>query len=214
MTITLKQARPLCTKSEIELVEWSTPRRIKELDASRLRQKLARARKLRDKFRDLGDSQKRQIRGKESRASRGGPAQDNRNTRLKQELFEETAERFEAALTKREAAAGSGAGKKVSKKTGSGKGEGDGQKLSKKTGKKVAKKVGTKVGKKKAAKKKGAKRALAQQEMRQTNASMVGMSNEIRSKTKGMAFDRSGAKAHQGHVASRGRRRQAKRDSR
>jgi len=134
MTITMKQARPLCTKSELELVEWSTPKRIKDLDASRLRQKLSRARKLRDKFRDLGDSQKRQIRGKEGRAAKGGPAQDNRNTRLKQQLFAETIERFEKALDKAEAKSAKAATKKTTKKT------------KKKTGKKVAKKVSKKTG--------------------------------------------------------------------
>lgn len=258
MTITLRQARPLCTKSELELVQWSTPKRITELDTTRLRQKLARARKLRDKFRDLGDSQKRQIRGKEARASKGGPAQDNRNTRLKQQLFEETVERFEKALAKVEAG-GSGASKKttkkkvskkaakkVTKKAGkkkvSKKSSGSGasesvtakKKVTKKAGKKAAKKT-ARASKKKVMKrassllgseapspmvtltpdkKRAIKKALASKETRRTNTSVIAVSEDLRPKLKAQELDQTGAVHHHGHVSSRTRRNQAKRDSR
>ena len=140
MAISLRQARQYLSSSEAELVHWSTSKRVEGLPPARLRQKLDRARKLRDKYRGLAERQRREARRKQDpRGQR--PAEGNKATAMKQQLFGETAERFEKALeaagtplkqrpkkTERKAA------KKVSKKTGVSK---------KASSKKVSKKVGT-----------------------------------------------------------------------
>jgi len=167
--IPIRQAKSLCSASEYELVHWSTRKRVEDLTPARLVAKRDRARKLRDKFRDLANQQKREIRGK-SDARRSRPATDNRNTRIKEQLFAETVQRFEAALAEKSAmaaadlnsagnAAGPRAGKRTSKKIG--------KKVAKKVGKKVAKKAGKKTETKvdqnvaKASKKSGTRKPAA-----------------------------------------------------
>jgi len=107
MGITLQRAKGLCRGDEFEVVLASTLKRVEGLSAARLREKRVLARKLRDKYRGLADKQKRQMRGKES-----GRAADNKNTLAKAQLFQETLERYEAALAKAE----SGGTKSASKK--------------------------------------------------------------------------------------------------
>ncbi|TVQ63977.1 MAG: hypothetical protein EA378_00345 [Phycisphaerales bacterium] len=242
MAVTVQQARRYCTTSEIELIAMSTPRQVGELTPARLRQKLARARKLRDKFRDLGDRQKREMRGKgEPRGQRG--AQSNEATRLKQQVFAETVERFEAALVKAEAKqerAASSKQKAVAKKTS--KKKAAGKKLSKKaTKKKVAKKAGKKrVGKnqggatltKKASRKKAVRRKVgkagvrkkARKKISKKAASLMAVASEsarlsvVPDESRALrvenAINRGGKRRMDAHVSSRGRRQQAARDNR
>ncbi|MBX3323599.1 MAG: hypothetical protein KF757_11475 [Phycisphaeraceae bacterium] len=103
MTITIARAKAICSKPELGLVHWSTRQRVKDLTPSRLAQKLALARKLRDKYRDLVNQQTREQRGKSTR-TRTRPVGDNKNTHLKLQLFQETLDRFEAALKTKTAA--------------------------------------------------------------------------------------------------------------
>jgi hypothetical protein len=99
MSISRSMAARLCTKPELELVEASFPPDVKQLTAGRLRQKVERTRRLRDKYRDLSKRQRSESRGKaEPRRSR--PAQDNANTERKATLFEETLNRFEKQLAR------------------------------------------------------------------------------------------------------------------
>ncbi|HSJ25013.1 MAG TPA: hypothetical protein VK929_10115 [Longimicrobiales bacterium] len=154
MAISPSSAERLCTGPELELVKASAASNARKLSPARLRQKIERARKLRDKYRSLARQQRGEARGKrQARSSR--PAKGNENTQRKAQLFDETLERFlkaRAAVEKSAAAAGAkktGAKKTGPKKTGA-----------KKTG---AKKTGAKktAAKKTAAKKTAAKKTAA-----------------------------------------------------
>lgn len=97
MSISLREAKRLCTAKEFELVEMSTGGRATELSPAELKRSIARARKLRNKYRDLAERQHREAVGKQGpRGAR--PSQSNDRTLLKQQLFEETQARFEAQL--------------------------------------------------------------------------------------------------------------------
>jgi hypothetical protein len=99
MSISRSIAARLCTKPELELVEASFPPDIKQLTPGRLRQKVERTRRIRDKYRDLSKRQRSESRGKaEPRRSR--PAQGNANTERKATLFDETLNRFEKQLAR------------------------------------------------------------------------------------------------------------------
>jgi hypothetical protein len=119
MTLSRSSAARLCTAQELELVEASHPSRAKQLSPARLRQKVSRSRKLRDKYRDLAKRQRLEARGKrDPRSAR--PARGHENTDRKVRLFQETIERFETALkyaSKREAQA-TGERKPAAKKAG------------------------------------------------------------------------------------------------
>jgi hypothetical protein len=91
-------ARKLTTKDEAEFLEGLQPGRIESVTPARLRQKLSRARRLRDKYQDLARRQSGQARGK--RAPTGSrPATSNQNTLRKVELFEWAIERIESQLS-------------------------------------------------------------------------------------------------------------------
>jgi hypothetical protein len=90
-------AQRLCTSREYELVQASFPQNVKRLTPSMLKRKVERARALRDKYRDLSRRQRLEERGKRD-GQRSRPAAGNANTEKKAELFQETIDRFEAAL--------------------------------------------------------------------------------------------------------------------
>jgi hypothetical protein len=159
MTIPRNTAQRLCTAAEFELVEASYPASAKQLSPARLRQKVQRARKLRDKYRDLAKRQRLEMRGKREASSRR-PAQGHENTDRKAELFQEVLDRFETQLSRTGDGDGpAGAGRAGAKKAGAEK-AGAKKAGAKKAG---AKKAGAKkAGAKKAgAKKAGAKKAGA-----------------------------------------------------
>ncbi|CAN5759845.1 hypothetical protein BH23GEM6_BH23GEM6_24940 [soil metagenome] len=95
MPITRSEAKDICTKPEYELVESSFSPPAKAFSPARLRSKIARARKLQDKYRDLARKQNRET--KEADPSRGTA---NTRTEQKAKLFDETRERFEAQLAR------------------------------------------------------------------------------------------------------------------
>ncbi len=95
MPILMRQARELCNKSEFDLYFASRPREITALAPARLKSKIARARRLRDKFRGLAKGQARR-----SKAAKAGE-----RTKRKAQLFDEVLQRFQARLAKLEAAA-------------------------------------------------------------------------------------------------------------
>lgn len=145
MAYTLKDAKPLCTKPEFELVTMAHKADLVALGPARLRQKITRVRKLRDKFRDESARQRREARGKaDPRGTRA--AQGNERTVKKAEIFADVLTRFEAAF---EASRTKAPAKKVTKKTT----KKAAKKVSKKTSKKTAKKATTKKAAKKTAKK-------------------------------------------------------------
>lgn len=96
MAFTLAQAKTLCNASELKLVSASTRNEIGKLSAARLRQKIALARKQRDKWRDQAKSQRRATQEKQ----RGRQTSDNARSAKKAELFADVLQRFETQLAK------------------------------------------------------------------------------------------------------------------
>lgn len=87
MKLSRDAVRRLLTKDETEFVEGLAPGRIEDVTPARLRQKLGRARRLRDKYRDLARRQAGEMRGKaEPRSSRA--ARSNANTLRKVQVFD------------------------------------------------------------------------------------------------------------------------------
>lgn len=97
MAISKSNAKSLCTQREWEHLSQSWNPELSQVTPGRLRQKVQRARTLRDKFRDLARQQSGEARGKrEPRSTR--PAQGNQNTKRKAQIFDEALERFQARL--------------------------------------------------------------------------------------------------------------------
>jgi hypothetical protein len=96
MAISTQKAKALCTATEFQLVQASTPQRAKSLTPSQLKQKIDRARKLRDKYRDLAKKQRGEARGKR-KPTGTRPAKGNERTVEKAQLFQETLGRFQEA---------------------------------------------------------------------------------------------------------------------
>lgn len=97
MPITTREARQLSTTAEWTLVESSLPAFIKALSPARLKAKIARARKLRDKYVGLAKRQHR----KAQPARRGTPGEAlNARTARKMELFAQVLARFEERLAR------------------------------------------------------------------------------------------------------------------
>ncbi len=94
MAISRNEAQELCTSPEYEFVLSSFTPKIREYSLARLKQKVERSRRLRDKYRDLAQRQHLEGRGKRPPARRR-PARGNLRTQRKATLFRETLERFE-----------------------------------------------------------------------------------------------------------------------
>jgi hypothetical protein len=109
MAITRSAAQRLCTQPEFELFEASMPANARQLTPGRLRQKVERARRLRDKYRDLAKRQRLEARGKRA-PQRARPAAGNENTVRKAELFDEVLQRFQRQLERATATAPAAAG--------------------------------------------------------------------------------------------------------
>ncbi len=93
------EAKAICTAAEYALIREAAPPQIGAHSPSKLRGFVSRARRLRDKYRDLANRQRREARGKS--APRGAnPAGRNENTLKKVKLFEQTLARFETKLKK------------------------------------------------------------------------------------------------------------------
>ena len=108
MAINMSQAKALCTASELQLVEASRRDELKKLTAAQLRQKVTRARKLRDKWRDQAEKQRRQTQEQQQARAMA----KNERTRKKAELFAEVLRRFEEQLGKAENTTATGAASK------------------------------------------------------------------------------------------------------
>ena len=93
MTITRKEAREVATADELELVEESFSPAVRAYDSNDLKKRITRARRARDKYRDL--AQRQGVASK--RRGRGGSG-DNARTEFKARLFRETLERLEKRL--------------------------------------------------------------------------------------------------------------------
>jgi len=116
MAISASKVRSLCTASEYNLFKWSGARMSKTLTPSQLKQKIERARKLRDKYRDLAKQQRGEARGKR-KPTGTRPAAGNDRTKEKAELFAEVLDRLQSAL--KAAGSATSATKKQAKKKAS-----------------------------------------------------------------------------------------------
>jgi hypothetical protein len=95
MTIQLRQAERLCSAAELSLVKAALAPALRKLDEKQLAAYLTRARRARDKHRDLLQRQRLDSRDRTGqKAGRSGDA--NARTRAKAELFQEVLERFES----------------------------------------------------------------------------------------------------------------------
>ena len=83
---------------EQQFIEALQPGQIERTTPARLRQKLGRARRLRDKYKDLSRRQGGQARGKVDPTGTR-PARSNQNTVRKMELFEWAIEQIETRLS-------------------------------------------------------------------------------------------------------------------
>jgi hypothetical protein len=219
MPISMAQARRLCSQRELELVDASSPRNIRELSPARLKQKVTRARALRDKYRDLAKRQRLEARGKKRPQSRR-PAQGNENTVRKAELFDEVLERFQSRV---ETVGDDGAGKQRTAKkraaeqsTATKRGGAKKSTAKKSTARKgAARKSAARKG---AARKSAAKTGPQAQEMAEPGTPGAAALKGARRRTAGagrsdkmnQAIDRKRA----AHTRSAGRRNQSKRDRR
>ncbi len=99
MATSLAQAKSLCTASELTLARASTRNEIGRYTVVQIRQKLDRARKLQDKWRDQSRSQRRASKA----AQRSRPTDPNARSAEKAQLFREVVSRFEEQLATLEA---------------------------------------------------------------------------------------------------------------
>lgn len=115
MATTLIQARKLLTAAELELFALSRGDDLKALTAVQLRGKVRRSRTLRDKYQDLHRRQRVASRGRTgSKSGTGGVA--NERTAQKAQVFAEVLGRFEQRLAQLEAAAARAAQKAAAAK--------------------------------------------------------------------------------------------------
>ena len=104
MAFNRNHARPLCTDAEYALFTASLADQVGELTPAQLRGKIQRARKLRDKYRDLEKRQRLANRARTG-TKKGDRKQTNVRTADKAKLFDEALGRFEARAAKLAAAA-------------------------------------------------------------------------------------------------------------
>jgi hypothetical protein len=203
-------AKRLCTDREFELVEASMPAHVRQLTPSALRQKIERARKLRDKYRDLAKRQRLEARGKR-RPSGTRPAQGNENTERKAEIFDEVLDRFQAA-SKQPPATTASAKQSAAKASPERKSAGK-----KSAGRKSAGKKSVGVGKKSAAKKSAAKKSAGKKAATNNAAvkkSAAPESSQTNPRQRQDAAMASRAKTQRAHGRAAQGRSQSRRDNR
>ncbi len=99
MAISMARAKALCNANELSLVRFSTRTELAKLTPAQLKQKITRARSLRDKWNDQARTQRRATQS----AQRARQTDDNARSKEKAELFTEVLGRFETQLAKLEA---------------------------------------------------------------------------------------------------------------
>lgn len=95
MAYNRNHARALCNATEMALFEASLADNINAHSASQVRDKIKRARALRDKYRDLYKRQRLAARERTG-TKKGARADSNARTQSKAKLFEEVLTRFQA----------------------------------------------------------------------------------------------------------------------
>jgi hypothetical protein len=99
MAISTTRVKALCNASELSLVRLSGRTELAKLSPAQLKQKVARARALRDKWSDQARTQRRAT----QTAQRARQTDDNARSAEKAEIFGEVLTRFETQLAKVEA---------------------------------------------------------------------------------------------------------------
>jgi hypothetical protein len=99
MRIVPSKALRLCTASEAKLVLESTPKNIGAYTQAGLKSRVERARKVRDKYRSLARQQSGEVKGKRA-PKNTRRAEDNANTVYKAELFDQALQNYEARQQK------------------------------------------------------------------------------------------------------------------
>jgi hypothetical protein len=94
MTIPASKVRLVCTSSETALVRASRKGELESLSTAQVKRMAAKARKLIEKWQDLGRDQSRE------RSRKVGVGDTSANTRLKEQIFREALTRFDARLAK------------------------------------------------------------------------------------------------------------------
>ncbi len=110
MTIPVSKVRALCTASEVALVRASRMGELETMAPANLRRLSASARKLLEKWQDLGRDQSR------ARNRKVGFGDTSANTRLKEQIFREALARFDEQLAKMDEGTAAPASKSKSKK--------------------------------------------------------------------------------------------------
>jgi hypothetical protein len=191
MAFNRNHARPLCTDAEYKLFTASLADEIGTLTPVQLRGKIQRARKLRDKYRDLEKRQRLANRARTG-TKKGNRPETNARTADKAKLFGEALARFEAKAAKLAAASEREARIKATKA---------GLVARKAERKKLADKRSAKLG----GSKPGAGSTAA-------NAGFVSESARVAARGKLARDVRAGAR--KGHKSAAGKRSQARRDNR
>src|SRR5262245_25006611 len=99
MAVSLARAKVLCNANELSLISASSRNEIGKLTPAQLKQKITRARILRDKWTDQARSQRRATQS----AQRSRQTSANARSAEKAELFAAALTKFESQLTKLEA---------------------------------------------------------------------------------------------------------------
>jgi hypothetical protein len=197
LSYTHTQVGKLLSASEFDLFAISRPGPIMSLTATRLHRNIRRARTLRDKYRDLLARQRLATRARTgSKAGTSGLA--NQRTKQKAEVFTEVLQRFEKRLVVVEAAEARAARKKAvaqARMVLSRKRRADATKVAMRQPK-----TGSK--------------APAKRPRRAVTKGPRPTSESARSAQHAMKFKTAGQQAIHSHIGARGRRNQAKRDSR
>ncbi len=191
MPFTISQIEPLLSATELKLVSASFPPALSQVATSQLSAKITRARKLQDKYRDLAKSGARSARGK------GAPAKDKtaavraKGHRARAKVFSEAIGRLNGELRRRQSEAKADAARAKRKTT--------------------KKRVNARVAKVRALKKKAKKKVTKKQAA--PGAPKVAKQPGALSRAERIQ-KRTEIVRTRAHIASRGRRQQARRDSR
>jgi len=191
MAFNRNHARPLCTDAEYKLFTASLADELGALTLVQLRSKIQRARKLRDKYRDLLKRQRLANRARTG-TKKGARPETNVRTADKAKLFDEALARFQARADKLAAAAEREARRKANKTA-----------------------FKTQITAKKKA---GAKRAATLGKAKAPGQKAAGKTGYASESAHGAALDKlardTRAGARKGHKSSAGARSQARRDRR
>lgn len=204
MSVNLRSARALCTAAEYGLVVASGGDGLRALSEARLKLKIVRARTLRDKYRDL--LRRQRLAARRSPNAKAGRGDAGARTESKAALFEQILARFVARLEKLQGAAARPAKQPAAKRPAA----------KRPAAKKAASKAGgTRPAAPTAARSPKAPALTTPLEPKVRQAAVRGfVSDKAAQSARNVKLKSMNARNVQAHVSARGRRNQAKRDSR